>query len=75
MKNPILEKHFSNICDQLKLFLNTEKINDSTNPIQLLYDNVILIHNNGCVITDEYFTYRLELALADTYKTLLLRID
>ncbi|WP_338991902.1 hypothetical protein [Spiroplasma endosymbiont of Seladonia tumulorum] len=75
MKNPILEKHFSNIRDQLKLVLNTEKIHDSTNPIQLLYDNVLLIRNNGRVITDEDFTYRLELALADTYKTLSLRID
>ncbi|MFU0252554.1 hypothetical protein [Spiroplasma sp. Moj] len=76
MKNPILENHFSNIRDQLKLvLLNTEKIHDSTNPIQLLYDNVLLIRNNGRVITDEDFTYRLELALADTYKTLSLRID
>ncbi|WP_238336025.1 hypothetical protein [Spiroplasma citri] len=74
IKNPILEKHFSNIRDQLKLVLNTEKINDST-PIQLLYDNVLLIRNNGRVITDEDFTYRLELVLADTYKTLSLLID
>ncbi|WFG98629.1 hypothetical protein M1770_01250 [Spiroplasma citri] len=74
MKNPILEKHFSNIRDQLKLVLNTEKIHDST-PIQLLYDNVLLIRNNGRVITDEDFTYRLELVLADTYKTLSLLID
>lgn len=76
MKNLILEKHFSNIRDQLKLVLNTEKIYDSTNPFQLLlYDNVLLIWNNGRVITNEDFTYRLELALADTYKTLSLRID
>ncbi len=75
MKNPILEKHFINISDQLKLVLNTEKIHDSTNPIQLLYDNILLIRNNGRVITDEDFTYRLELSLADTYKTLSLRID
>ncbi|WP_425380214.1 hypothetical protein [Spiroplasma endosymbiont of Stenodema calcarata] len=75
MKNPILEKHFHNIRDQLKLVLNVEKIHDSTNPIQLLYDNVILIRNNGRVITENDFLYRLELALADTYKTLSLRID
>lgn len=75
MKNPILEKHFHNIRDQLKLVLSIEKIRDSTNPIQLLYDNVLWIRNSGRVITEDYFTYRLELALADTYKTLSLRID
>ncbi|WP_338965187.1 hypothetical protein [Spiroplasma endosymbiont of Sarcophaga carnaria] len=75
MKNPILEKHFHNIRDKLKLVLSIEKIRDSTNPIQLLYDNVLWIRNSGRVITEDDFTYRLELALADTYKTLLLRID
>ncbi|WP_424526763.1 hypothetical protein [Spiroplasma endosymbiont of Glossina fuscipes fuscipes] len=75
MKNPILEKHFHNIRDQLKLVLSIEKIHDSTNPIQLLYDNVLWIRNSGRVITEDDFTYRLELALADTYKTLSLRID
>ncbi|WP_241969933.1 hypothetical protein [Spiroplasma poulsonii] len=59
MKNPILEKHFHNIRDQLKLVLSIEKIRNSTNPIQLLYDNVLWIRNSGRVITEDDFTYRL----------------
>ncbi|WP_338954990.1 hypothetical protein [Spiroplasma endosymbiont of Polydrusus cervinus] len=63
MKNIILEKHFSNICDQLRLVLNTEKIHDSTNPIQLLYDNVILIHNNGRVI-DYWWRFHISVGIS-----------
>lgn len=75
MKNSIIEKKFIDICNQLQLILSIEKIHDSTNPIKLLYNNIILIKNNNLIITDEDFTYRLELILSDTNKTLLLRID
>ncbi|AGM24729.1 hypothetical protein [Spiroplasma chrysopicola] len=75
MSQQNIKQMYEDIKSQLKLIIDNEKITDSTNPIMIVYEHLQNLRYSGRVVDVTDFTNKLNIILADSYKTLSLRIS
>ncbi|AGM25760.1 hypothetical protein SSYRP_v1c01640 [Spiroplasma syrphidicola EA-1] len=75
MSQQNIKQMYEDIKNQLKLIIDNEKITDSTNPIMIVYEHLQNLRYSGRVVDITDFTNKLNIILADSYKTLSLRIS
>ncbi|WP_381414799.1 hypothetical protein NPX79_02125 [Spiroplasma endosymbiont of Anurida maritima] len=75
IKDELIKEHYLRIQKQLALIIHQEKIILTTDPILILYNQLINLKHNNRIIDVNEFLKELNLIIGDLYKTINLKID